>query len=278
MTEDNIVYKTREEATELFFLRCYDPEYRYFKHKMLMNEYNNIDKIIVNLKENLYEHLRSMIELEMIVNAIQYCNELGATAICVKKNRLHELGHMLAKMRDQDIQQFYKNIDSTNLEDIGRYMGYDKLKLTDNEYIESCKRYKETISSLSKIYSNFYFIYISYKLGLRIIPLKDSYGNPLFAAVSSDIHPHELKCLGCSDPATIQVQTSAIVNIIHHIYKKLYSPMIQMKYLELTNWGQSKRIESSYPGKAETNLIITASKDLPYWIFEDSKSKPKPFF
>ena len=47
------------------------------KEALLWNEYINLESTIQGLTYEQYENIRQMIEVEEIVNAIQYCIDLG---------------------------------------------------------------------------------------------------------------------------------------------------------------------------------------------------------
>jgi hypothetical protein len=284
---DDTIAKTHDELTELWFLLLYDPEYRYLKQSLLLYEYDNLDKIIPALGEAQCEHLKFMIEIEMIVNAIQYCNMLGATAICTKTNRLDELGHMLANMADYEIQTFYNGVCDASLDEIKGYMGYDKLSTkdySDKRYLESCERFKGLVCILSKLYNTYIYFYLSYKHGLRIIPSHDIDGNTIIAAPldKKTGTPHEVRMLRCS-PISIQNDTIEIVDTVHHIYTKLYIPLLRRKFLELigvlpdeyAKLGASKVMESNDPVKTGYNINVKTPITHPYWI--NDGTEPKPF-
>lgn len=74
-----------------------------------------------------------MIDIEMIINAVQYYNELGAIAICTKNRKLAKLGYWLAELRDESIHDFYKNAKSRSTKDMREYMGYHEIETSDAE-------------------------------------------------------------------------------------------------------------------------------------------------
>jgi hypothetical protein len=147
--------------------------YRAFKEKLLWNEYINLENIIQDLTYAQYESIRQMIEVEEIVNAIQYCLDLGAIAICVDKRKIGDLGYMLSSLDEKTITDFYANIGTQKTNQIKRYMGYHDIITDKNKnykYIRSCKKFQGIISELSKFYKLYYDLYLSYKHGLRIAP------------------------------------------------------------------------------------------------------------
>jgi hypothetical protein len=91
----------REEITNLVFASGYISEYRYYKQLLLENQQDNIQNIIPDLRSEQHENLRQMIEIEMIINAIQYCSDLGAFAISIKNKKIFEIIKMLSSLPER---------------------------------------------------------------------------------------------------------------------------------------------------------------------------------
>ena len=90
----------KEEITNLMFASGYISEYRYYKQLLLENQHDTVQDIISDLSSEQHENLRQMIEIEMIINAIQYCSELGAFAISIKNKRIFEIENHLKNIWD----------------------------------------------------------------------------------------------------------------------------------------------------------------------------------
>lgn len=67
------IIKDQVDTTQLLFAIGYFSNYRHIKEALLWNEYINLESIIKDLTYGQYESIRQMIEVEEIVNAIQYC-------------------------------------------------------------------------------------------------------------------------------------------------------------------------------------------------------------
>jgi hypothetical protein len=246
--------KDQVELSQLFFASIYNSNYRYYKSNLLLNEYEKLESIIPDLTANQYENLRQMVEIELIVNAVQYCNDLGAIAICVKKRKINELGYMLASLSDQSNVDFYKSIDDLKLKDLKKYMGYhdiDTNKGKNEKYIRSCERYQSAVSEISKFYIANYELYISYKHGLRIAPIADNKGNNMFIISTKNytLRKH-MRPIFYGPNQSIQVN-----DIIKNIFNKLYDPLFRKTLHELLESEEGSDNNRKGSVKADINLI-----------------------
>jgi methionine aminopeptidase len=149
------VIKDQAETTQLLWAVNYFSNYRYIKESLLWNEYINLENIIHGLTYEQYENIRQMIEVEEIVNAIQYCLELGAVAICVGNRKIAKLGYELANLSERGITDFYGEIKNKNIHQIKRYMGYHDIETDKNrnyKYVISCEKYQSIVGELSEFY------------------------------------------------------------------------------------------------------------------------------
>lgn len=223
------------ELTNLRFALGYDYKYHFFKQKLLENQYDNIDKLIPNLSMDQYDNLRLMTEVDMIINFIQYCNQLGTIAICIKNDRILHFVNFLGGIADKSIVEFYNKIGKSSIQSIMEYMGYRYITINKEEYERydnSCLKYKKDVERISKLYNIFFEIYKSYKHGFRIIPANDKiHGNIILEARKDDKGPYAIYPV-----PEIRIQTDIIesIDIINNIFEKLYVPLIIKKFEEST--------------------------------------------
>lgn len=269
---------TSTEITNLIFAGSYFSNYRYYKQEMLENDYKNLENVITGLSSSQYDNLRQMIDIEMIINAIQYSNELGAIAICTKNRNLANLGHVLAKLADESIHDFYKNVKNISIKDMRKYMGYHEIEISEAEvvrYNRSCERYREELIILAELHEHFYDLYLTYKHGLRILPAGCKEG--IFRII---IYNSNGSYTYYYQPATLMLESIKITEFIKVVFDKLYIPLIRRKFFEIFGLefnpnGFTKTIKAS-DIKSGEYPCTSIEFSIPWWT--NDGTEPKPFY
>lgn len=279
------VIKDQAETTQLLLTINYFSNYRYFRESLLWNEYINLENIIQGLTYEQYENIRQMIEVEEIVNAIQYCLDLGGIAICVDNRGINELGYKLANLTEKSITDFYSNIGKQKIGQIKRYMGYHDIMTDKNrnyKYIRSCRKYRAVISELAQFYDLYYDLYLAYKHGLRIAPFGCNNGKYIYGVTEKynedcSFHTYEI-------PVLLGINRSvAVCDSIKDIFDKLYIPLIRKFACEFINIKkEALDLEDHIIRniKTENNLIphptyhLSMSCRHPWWNLKESSLEP----
>jgi hypothetical protein len=272
--------RIKNELGNLVFASGYLSEYRYYKQLILEKEYENIQNLTTNLREEQYESLRQMIEVEMIVNAVQYCSELGAFAVCVKNKNIIKIQNFLASLTETDIQFFFKNIEKCNPSLVSKYMGYHEVKIEQKDeykYSLSCERYKNDIIRIANFYNQWYPLYLSYKHGLRIIPAIDENTHKKIIIEACKDNTSTIYVL----PEAWWLVTIEIITIVREIYRKLYVPLIRKEageYLGIPfdSSSISTKGEDKAPPDPNRSIHRSISFTNPWWIHEHGE--PNPFY
>jgi hypothetical protein len=265
-----------EEITNLMFASDYISEYRYYKQVLLENQHETVQDIISDLSS---ENLRQMIEIEMIINAIQYCSDLGAFAISIKNKKIFEIIKMLSSLSETSIKEFYDKIGDADIELLKNYMGYQEINIEQSDkekYIRSCKRYQTDILKISTFYNKFYQLYLSYKHGLRLIPTINADGQKLIFEACKD---NTLTIYNI--PEMWWLESIEITEIINNIFKKLYVPIIRKKVGEYLGipFGQRRvqgSVKSTDPPDPKKTIPVKLSIISPWWCYQGKE--PIPFY
>jgi len=267
-----------KDITNLMFMLGYISEYRFQKRLLLENQHENVQDIISDLRTEQYENLRQMVEIEMIINSVQYSEELGAFAIIIKNNRIFEIIKMLSSLSEKSIKDFYDKIEHTDLKLFRKYMGYHEISIAGKDidmYNRSCKRYQNDILKISRFYDDHYKLYLSYKHGLRLIPTINDDGQKLIFEACKDntLNIHKI-------PEMWWLKSIEITEIINNIFKKLYVPLIRKKMGEYLNVSVSGDVRSSVKAtdsiESANTSHIQISTSFP-WCINDGK-EPNPFY
>lgn len=281
--------KNQAELTQLLLAINYFSNYRHFKESLLWNEYINLENIISNLTYGQYENIRQMIEVEEIVNAIQYCLELGAVAICVNNRKIPKLGYALANLSEESITNFYREIENKDIHQIKRYMGYHDVITDKNKnykYVISCEKYQSIMTILSKFYFEYYDLYLSYKHGLRIATFGSNNGKFIYGITEKDNKENNYYPFFkiYEIPLMHGINSSLLMcDIIKNIFDKLYIPIIRKSMCEFADiieetLGSRDRIAPII--KTRDNLISNPTYHLsqhyahPWWNLKDSSLEP----
>lgn len=270
----------KNELGNFTFAIGYISKYRYFKQKLLESELDNLREVIPNLKTEQYDNLEQTIEIEMIMNAIQYCSDFGAIATIVKNKKIDTILQSLSSFSEESIKQFYDKIRTSENNTIRKYMGYQELKLTSQQdyskYNRSCDRYKKDVIILSTFYKKYYQIYLSYKHGLRIIPNKNDKGDKFIIEAVKDntVTIHMI-------PPMWYLEAIEVTEIIKNIFEKLYIPYIMKQFgdfsdISFNDENIKKTIESKDPPDPTRQVSLNINFSFPWWIHD--ATEPNPFY
>jgi hypothetical protein len=262
----------------LHFSLNYLSNYRYYKQIMLENEYNSVEDTIPDLTTEQYENLRMMIEIEMMVNVVQYCSEIAAFAICTKNKKRHKIIQFLSSIAEEDLKNFYSTIGNANLRTIKAYMGYNEISIDKSEekkYWESCAKFKSTMIDIGKYYNHWYKPYTAYKHGLRLIPFinnADGKKGIMEACKDNTMDIHMI-------PETWSLQATDMTIAIYNIYNKLYVPLVRYKFFESENIlmdESPKRIvkTSDEVREGEGLIPLKLQVSMPWFSGKDKVNKP----
>ena len=259
-----------KDITNLMFMLGYISEYRFQKQLLLENQHENVQDIISDLKQEQYENLRQMIEIEMIINSVQYSEELGAFAIIIKNKRIFEIIKMLSSLSEKSIKDFYDEIEHADIELLRKYMGYHEICMAGEDiarYDRSCKRYQNEILKISRFYDNHYQLYLSYKHGLRLIPAINDDGQKLIFEACKDntLTIHKI-------PEMWWLKSIEITGIINNIFKKLYVPLIRKKFGEYVDIPLSESVHTSLEATDSPESVNTSHFQLSFafpWCIHD---------
>jgi len=280
------VIKDQDEASQLLLAINYFSNYRSFKESLLWNEYINLENIIHGLTYGQYESIRQMIEVEEIVNAIQYCLELGAIAICVDNRDINKLGYKLASLKEKSITEFYANIGQQKIDKIKRYMAYHDINTDKNrnpKYIRSCEKYRAIISEIAIFYDLYYDLYLSYKHGLRIAPFGCKNGKYIYGITDERYNKNYSFCT-YEIPVLLGINRSLLVcDSIKDIFNRLYIPLIRKFACDFFDIGKDALyMEDKIVRKIKTkNTLIlhptyhqSMSYTHPWWNYKESSLEP----
>lgn len=168
----------RDKLTNLSFALGYFHHYRHLRSRILEKDIDRIHEIFPDLKDKQVESTVSMLQVELVANAVMYCADLAVILLALRKRQaeilktvssLHETG-------SGSIKEFYEKLPQQDLAYFWRMMRYDKLKIAKEEqekYERSCKRFRDDMLKLSKFFLHWYVLFSAYKHGLNVVALID---------------------------------------------------------------------------------------------------------
>ncbi len=121
-----------------------------------------------------------VIKLEIIMKFCHFAENLAAVAISFNKKfdsneeEMRSLFDQIYEYEVSDVIDFYKQIPTSDLHFIAKFLGYPPIKLQYEEarqkIEESCAIAKKELESIGKNYLEFRLLYNAYKHGYRLFP------------------------------------------------------------------------------------------------------------
>lgn len=271
---------SRDEITNLIFLGNYMSNYRYHKDSILNYDYKNLKEIFPDLIDEQIDNLQFLIEIEIVINIIQYCIDLATIIISLGEPKkaikkiasLHETG-------SGSIEEFYQKVSLFNEKEIKELMGYNKI--THNHSTQrikrSCERFQEDLKKISVFYKQYYVLFTEYKHGLGFIAIREKGGRKVImeATRNNDLD------ITVYHTEMWWINSIEILDIINQIFEKLYRPLIKKivseKFgIDFTKESEKKRIASLEEVDPTRPIKRALNFEMPWWIHD--QIEPRPFY
>lgn len=279
MTSGKSLEVNRDKMTNLGFALGYCHPYRYLRSKMLEYDIDRIRKIFPILREEQIENIVSMLQVELVVNSVMYCQDLAAIILALEKpatellrtvSSLHETGA-------GSIKEFYESLSEQDFEYFWRILRYDKLDITNEKekYERSCERFRNDMLRLSKFFLRWYELLSCYKHGLNILALIDAKTGKDILMMGEQDGSFEILVL----PPSWYIGYIEIVEIVYRMFERVIEPIFWMMLEETAdvdlkeNRDIRKTLVSTEPDQTRPyKLTIEAS--FPWKIREAKEYKP----
>lgn len=178
VNSDSSQIANRNELTNLQFLFGYSHHYRYFRSRILENDIDTTENILSDLKAGQIENIVAMLRVELVVNAVMYCEDLAIMLLALRKP-VKEIIKTVASLHETgagSVKEFYAKLPQHSLEYFWELIKYDKFCEAGaaDKYQRSCKRFRADLLKLSKFFLTWYNLFAAYKHGLNVVSLIDS--------------------------------------------------------------------------------------------------------
>lgn len=136
-------------------------------HKVLQN----FDSLYPNIKSQQEKNkAKQILMLEMITKLCAYAEDLAAISLAILKGG--DLGANLISYGPNEIHDFYKKLDTKNLEYFSKILGYPPLSTRKDRELttlrESCEIARNKIIEIKKYFNDYWDLYNAYKHGSRL--------------------------------------------------------------------------------------------------------------
>lgn len=223
------------DAVNLTFGMGYLHNYRKIKSEILEDSLKTVASQFSSYRPEQIESIKTMIEIELVINAILFCEDLASIIIALSKEE-YNLTNTLVSVHETgsgSIKEFYECVLKEDVDYFWRIMNYDKIEIPEGEirsYKRSCKRFIDDIRKVATFFLNgFYFsLHQVHKHGLAFNVGRDqNTGRDIIIIPNIDgtfdthfIHP------------AWYLRSFEIIEIISNMFTKLYEPLISWNYLE----------------------------------------------
>jgi len=270
----------RDKMTNLSFVLGYFHRYRYLRSKILESDIDRIHEVFQELKEEQIESIVAMLQVELVVNAVMYCQDLAAIFLALGKpvkeilkivSSLHETG-------SGSIKEFYEMIPQRNLAYFWRLIKYDKLEIEKEieKYERSCKRFQNDMMKLSKFFLSWYGLFSAFKHGLNVVALRDAKTGKDVVQVGNQDGSFDMLIL---HPAWY-LKYIEIVEIVFRMFDRVIEPIIWMIMEDIAGVDLKekrdiqKKLVSKEPEDEKRPYEATIEVSFPWKIREEKEYKP----
>ena len=217
-----------EELTSLQLTLGYFHRYRYLRSKMLEHDLDTVEEIFSDLRDEQQESIKCMLQVDLVVNAVLYSQDLAAILLCLDKP-LSKFTTMISSLHETgsgSIKEFYEKLFERQFDFFWKIMKYDELKLHDKpeqeKYERSCNRFRKDMLKVSKFFLQWYNLFSAYKHGLNVVPVRETktardvlmLGNPDGTFDMFIVSPSWY--LGYIE----------VVEIVHNVFNRLIEPIM----------------------------------------------------
>jgi len=273
---------TRDELTNLNFALGYCHRYRYLRSKILENDIDKANEILSDLKEQQIESIVAMLQVELVVNAIMYCEDLAIILLALSKP-VTEIIKTVASLHETgsgSVKEFYEKLPQRDFEYFWRMMKYDRFCVEGDKdrYEQSCKRFWNDMLKLSSFFLHRYELFSAYKHGLNVVSLVDAKTGKDVLMIGKYDGTFDVLVL----PPSWYLEYVEIVEIVHNMFNKVIEPIIwktleDISGIDLREEGTIRKALTSREPEDETRPVRFEIKVTFPWKVREPKEY-KPFY
>lgn len=151
--------------------------YRKIKHNFVKNQMEDVERQYPSLNQNQKDGIETMLKIELIVNAIQYCEDLAQIFIALLKKREKYL-RILCSVHETgcgSVSEFYEKIGNQDFNYFYLLLCLNKFDLSEKDELACIDRIhilRNDLNFISIFFKKFFNLYTSYKHGLLMYPGK----------------------------------------------------------------------------------------------------------
>ena len=225
------------DVLNLTFGMGYLHNYRKIKSEILEESLKTVPSQFSSYRPEQIESIQTMIEIELVTNAVLYCEDLASIIIALNKEE-YNITKTLVSVHETgsgSIKEFYEDVLKGDYDFFWRIMKYDKIEISKGKiqsYKRSCNRFIDDIKKVTAFFLNdFHFsLHQVHKHGLALNVFRDqNTGRDVIIIPNIDnafdtffVHPGWY------------ISSFEIIELISNMFTKLFEPLISWDYLEKT--------------------------------------------
>jgi len=270
----------RDRMTNLSFVLGYFHRYRYLRSRILESDIDRIHEVFHDLKEEQIESIVAMLQVELVVNAVMYCQDLAAIFLAFNKP-IKEILKTVSSLHDTgsgSIKEFYEMIPQRDSEYFWKLIKYDKLKIEKEveRHERSCERFRNDMLRLSKFFLRWYELFSAFKHGLNIVALRDAKTAKDVVQIGNQDGSFDMLILHPS----WYLEYIEIVDIVLRMFDRVIEPVVWMMLEDVAEVDLKekrdiqKKLVSREPEDEKRPYRATIEVSFPWKIREEREYRP----
>ncbi|TRZ52155.1 MAG: hypothetical protein D4S01_03390 [Dehalococcoidia bacterium] len=256
----------------------YPHQFRYFRSCLIEDNIDRIREILPKLTDTQRENVVSLLNVELVVNAVMYCEDLAIMLLALEKP-ITKMIKTFAAIRETgsgSVKEFYEKMPERQIEYFWHIIKYDKFYEKDTKYVRSCKRFARDILKVSKFFMHWYPLFCAFKHGLNVLSYIDKKSGKDILIVGALDGTFTITLL----PPTWSIAYIEIIEIIHRIFDKIVDPLTWVILEEVTGINVKGKenleafVKSKEPIEKSRSNKFSLELEFPWKIHTGEERKP----
>jgi len=272
--DDNL---TAYELSNLDFLLGYTHQFRYYRSILLDKSIDTIKETLSDLKDKQRENIVSMLNVDLMVNAVMYCEDLALMLMALNKpfsktikyfSSIHESG-------SGSVEEFYKKVLTEKFDYFWQLIKYDKFYEQSGRYRRNCYLFIHDFKIVANFFLKWYQLLCAYKHGLNVVVHVDANSGKDVLMIGE---PEGTFTLIILHPAWT-IWHIEIVEIIHRIFERIIDPLIwniveEKTGVDLKEKNITKNMKAKEPIDESGREKVSIQAEYPWKIHQAKEQKP----
>lgn len=272
--DDNL---TAYELSNLNFLLGYTHQFRYYRSLLLDKNIDTINETFSDLTNKQRENIVSMLNVDLMVNAVMYCEDL-ALMLMVLNKPFSKTINSFSSIREKgsgSVEEFYKKVLTEKFDYFWQLMNYDKFYEKSGRYRRSCRLFINDLKKVADFFLRWYQLLCAYKHGLNVSVHFDANSGNDVLMMGERGGTSTLIIL----PPVWIVWHIEIVEIIRRIFERIIDPLVwniveEKTGVDLKEEQLTKTMMAKEPINKSGREKVSIQCEYPWKIHQTKEQKP----